>query len=491
MKIYSAAMVSALLVTLSHAKPMALTGKHFSNEGFKKSFVGSYGFLPQVEPKVDSEENQILADMTPLFDTGRFKEAERQLAGFVRQRQQPGLEGEKAKGISPAMIFVLGNLYYQNGRVSEAEQSYRLAIRSFPKFRRAHKNLAILLADKERFQDALPHLQQAIELGDADQRSYGLLGYIYLNDENPISAEIAYRQALLLAPKERDWRYGLAQCLVAQEKWVESVSFLNLLIREDYGNPALWRQQANVYLSMDKRMEAAKNFEVLRNMKKLTDEELHVLGNIYVDQEEPFLALGAYLEAINNSKSVNVERSLEAARIMVDYGTADKATKLLEALDSKTRKKMTKGQEAKFLLVLSKTSREAGKNAAAESYLNDVLRIDAVNGKALVEYGLLLEVLANEETDEQEQIVLFTEAAAKFRSALHIKEVEYDANLRYGQMQVRRNAFISAMPFLVKAESLKPSDNLNLYVRRVRRAAAREKEVEERLKAEMEANKKS
>ena len=469
------------------ADPITLPRKFFNNEDFRRSFVGSYGFLPTVEPKVDGEESRALADLTPLFDTGKFSQAESQLSAFIRERKRPGPNGEDPKGISPALIQVLGNLYAQNGRDKDAERSYKLALKAFPKFRRALKSLAFLLADQERFDEALPYLQQAVELGDADQRSFGLMGFIYLNNDNPVGAEIAYRQALLLAPTEKDWKFGLATSLMSQEKWTDAVALLNVLIKEEPDNLALWRQLANVRLAQDKRMEGAQTFEVLRKMGELTADELNILGNVYVDQGQPVLALGAYLESIKKADKPDIKRSLEAARILVDYGAPERGLELLNEVEKQPN--ITTEQRIEFLVARTKAAKELGNEAQVAADLEGLLALDPSNGVALIEYGELLERRANDAETEEARDELFVQAKAKFRAAMNIPETEYDANLRYGQMQVRRGQFVSGLGFLEKAGNLKPSEELSLYVRRVKRAAARQQAAEDRQKAKEEAAK--
>jgi hypothetical protein len=60
----------------------------------------------------------------------------------------------------------------------------------------------------------------------------------------------------------------------------------------------------------------------------------------------------------------------------------------------------------------------------------------------------------------------------------------YAANLGYGQLLIRDNRALEALPFIEKALSLKKSDSLEQYVSRVRRAADREKTRLEREQAE-------
>ncbi|MGJ8677724.1 MAG: tetratricopeptide repeat protein [Akkermansiaceae bacterium] len=461
-----------------YAQPLPLTGKYFQSEAFKKSFVGSYGFLPAVEPKVDSEESAFLADLAPLLDQGRFRQAESDLRNMMRARQLPGADGSKPKGISPAMVFVLGNLYYQSGRENDAEKSYKQALEKFPKFRRAHKNLAMLYASSQKYDLALPHLQQAIQLGESDDRTYGLLGFTYLQKENAVAAESAYRQALLLAPDEKDWKMGLAQAFLLQEKWKEAASYLGTLIQENPENDALILQQANAYLGMDEKLRAAENFEILSLMGRADVQTLNLLGNIYIDQNEPILALGAYTNALKDDKTVNLKGSIDAARILIDYGALDEGEKLIANIRFKYGKEMPKELYTKLLLTETKVSKEKQDHQLTEKLLQETLEITPGQGDAMIELGLLYEALANEEDDETKQEALYAKAATRFRMVLEDGKVAYQANLRYAQMQVRRSQFVLALPYLEKAYELKPGDNLAQYVRRVRRAAEREKTSE-------------
>lgn len=166
----------ALLFGQAVADPLKIPKEQFRSPEFLKGFVGAYGFLSPVEPKVDREESELLADLVDLFSDGRFREAEAQLVDFIKRRRHPTEEGVEPKEVSPALIFQLAQLYYMNDRTSDAERSYKLAIKGHPDFRRAHKYLALLYASKDKTKEALPHLKKAIQLGEADQLIYGLLG---------------------------------------------------------------------------------------------------------------------------------------------------------------------------------------------------------------------------------------------------------------------------------------------------------------------------
>tara|TARA_A100001037_G_scaffold306864_1_gene357684 strand:- start:25896 stop:27416 length:1521 start_codon:yes stop_codon:yes gene_type:complete len=462
------------------AKPIPISPTQFQSRDFVKAFIGSYGFLSPVEPKVDTEEAELLVDLQELFGQGRYAEVEKRLSAFIRERRQPIDPEAKPKDVSPAMIFMLGNYYFQSDRIKEAERAYRIAIDRFPSFRRAHKNLAMLHASSGDMDKAFPHLKKAIELGDADHRSYGLLGYTYLLKKRPMAAEGAYRQAFLLNPDEKDWKLGLAQALLLQENWAAAASLLGELINESPGNVDLWKRQANCYIEMNQKLRAAANFEVLRRKGLADVETLDRLGNIYVVAEQPMLALGAYLAAMKKSPTVDVKRSLRTARILVDFGAGEEATKYIKQVREHGSGTLQNSDLVELLLVEVAAARLRKDPDRMGELLDRVLEIDRGHGEALVQRGVYLGQLALDAPDPDGKKKLYTQARTSFRMALEKPEVAYQANLRYGQMLVRRGQAIEALTYLKAALEEKESDNLKQYIRRVERAAARQKVREER-----------
>jgi len=470
------------------AEPMRLSPALFSSSDFKERFVGSYGMLPALEPKVDREEAALIVELGEMLSKNQFREAELRLLEFIKERRTPSDPAVEGKEVSAALIFTLGNLYFQNDRVSEAERSYKLALKRFPDYRRAHKNLALLYATQDKIEEAKPHLMKSVELGEANHRVFGLLGYAYLKEEKLLAAEGAYRQAYLLNADEKDWKLGLAQALMLQEKWEESAAMLGTLIDESPENALLWKQQANCFIQMDEPMRAAENYEALR-LKGLADEEaLNQLGDIYANQEQPLLSLGAYLSAMKQSTVVNVERSLKSAKYLQTLGaTAEAALYVLE-LGKTAGDSMTEDQKVGVLLVRSDVAKAEGRVEDAVALLEEALVLDPLNGEGRVRLGQLHGQLAEEAEDEEGARAHRLEARNYFLMAVKSgdEEVAYQANLRYGQMQVKEARFKEALPQLEAALRLKGSQNLEQYVRRVQRAAERQGKAEERLEAERE-----
>ena len=478
-------MIRSILILLiatatMHAERIIPPSNLFRDPRFLKDFVGSYGFLSDVEPKVSSDEQALLTEVRELFEASKFKQAEQEIVRFVKETENPSDPEKQAAEISPALVFVLGNLYFQADRADEARRAFLEAIRRYPRFRRAYTNLGYLYISKNQNTEALPVLQKAIELGESSSRVFGLLGYCHLLNKDAVAAENAYRQAYLLDASSRDWKLGLAQALMAQEKYAEAASLLDTLIAANANDKQLWLQQTNAFLAMDRKEEAAVNLEIIRHKGLADEDNLNLLGNLYMDRNEPQLALYAYLAAIDKSTTFDVERALKSARILNDYGFPEKAAEFLVKIRAKLGDKPSAADETSLLLTEVRVAQSKNESARVGEILSQLLELDPVNGEVLLEMARHLSGQSADEENSEKRGKLVQEARTNFQLALKNESVAYQANLGLGQMLVRERRYTEAMPVLETALALKKSESLEQYVSRVRRAADRQKQKEER-----------
>lgn len=472
------------------AEPLKVSRELFSTPEFKQRFVGSYGFLPAVEPKVDQEEARVIAELSEILSQGRFKEGEQHLLNFIQDRKNPADPAGESKDVSAALIFTLGNLYYQNGRVADGEQAYKIAIKRFPEFRRAHKNLALLYARSDRMKKALPHLMKAIDLGESDHLTFGLLGHAMLNEDKAMAAEAAFRQAYLLKPDEKDWKIGLAQALLAKEDWAQAAAMMQTLIDESPDDAMMWMQQANCFIQMNQVMRAAENYEILR-LKGLADEAaLNQLGDIYANQEQPLLALGAYLSAMKQSDEVQVSRSLKAAKYLLQLDAPREAARLMTELRSRAGETMSSDDQVTAFLVESDIASADQELTRAGELLSQALELSPADGAARVKLGQILNQRAAVAEGEAEMIALKADARTQYLLAADDRDsqVAYQANLKIAQMLVKDQQYLKALPKLEEAVRLKKGSKqaIEQYLRRVQRAADAEKARKEREELERE-----
>jgi len=275
---------------------------------WRQRFLGSYGFLSGAEPEIAQGELTMLREVIDLM-----KVNPRAAATMLSQQVTPES--------SAALDFILANLHFQNGNLAGAKESYGSALAKFPDFRRAHKNLGLLLVQEGRYKEAAVHLTQAVELGDRDGRNYGLLGYCYLNLERYLAAEQAYRAAILQQPDIRDWKLGLARTLLATEQYRDAVTLFDDLIEDDPEHAASWLLQANAYIGLDQPEAAAVNLEAVRMMGKADTSSLVLLGDIYMNAGMTALAKSVYLEVIaKDAQNVQFGTAYRAADLLIRTG---------------------------------------------------------------------------------------------------------------------------------------------------------------------------
>jgi tetratricopeptide (TPR) repeat protein len=468
-----------LLASLS-AQPIIPPSNLFRDPKFVRDFVGSYGFLSDVEPRVSAEEQAALGTIRELFDQSKFREAEAYLAAFIKETEKPTDPKKVPAEISPAMVFVLGNLYFQADRPEEARRAFLEAIRRFPRFRRAHTNLAYLYISQNKTDEAMPMLQKAIELGENSARAYGLLGYCHLLKKDAVAAENAYRQAYLLDASSRDWKLGLAQALMAQEKYPEAANLLGTLIEENPNDRQLWLQQTNALLAMERKDEAIVNLEALR-LKGIADEaNLNLLGNLHMDRNEPQLALLAYLAAMDKATTLDVRRALKSARILNDYGFPDKAEQFIARIRVKSGDQLPPADLTALLLAEVRVAEAKGETGRKGALLNQLLELNPADGEVLLELARHKDQLSRDEQDEETRAALVAEARTNYQLAARIESAAYPSNLALGQMLVRERRYSEALTHLQSALNLKKSESLEQYLSRVRRAADRLEDKEKK-----------
>lgn len=421
--------------------------KMWKDPAFIKSFTGSYGFLAGAEPEVSEEEVQALRDLIEIISV-RPKIAIQQL------------EQQITDEISAAFDFILANLYFQDGQLPEAEKYYKTAIKKYPDFRRAYKNLGLLQAQDGNFEDAVITISTALEKGVVDGRAYGLLGYGYFSQELYYPAEAAYRQAILIQPKVKDWKIGLAQCLLQTEQYEDAIALFDTLLKDEPDNSDYWLLQGNALIGKNDSLAAAQNLEIVRRMDKAKLETLTLLGDIYMNNELPDLALNAYLSAADKATKKDIKAILRAASLLNRSGNNEQATAMITRIRDNFSDDINDDQELELLTLEAKIARASGDDETAITTLNEIVKRDSLNGEALIELGKYYA-----ETGDMAR------AVTRFQEAEKIEAFERAALIAHAQALVREGEYVKAVPMLRRALQIQSEPHIQEYARRVERAA--------------------
>ncbi|MGH0031995.1 MAG: tetratricopeptide repeat protein [Myxococcota bacterium] len=434
----------ALAAGAAHAD--ATTRQIVRDPEWQKRFLGSYGFLSGAEPDVNTTELEMLREVIELM-----KVDTRAAAAM--------LQGAVGPNSSAAVDFILANLQFQNGDLPGARKNYEGALAKFPDFRRAHKNLGLLLVQSEQFGPATKHLSKAVELGDRDGRNFGLLGYCHLQLENVIAAEEAYQSAILQEPEVRDWQVGLAQALLGRGKHDEAAALFDSLLKEKPEDAQIWMLQANAYIGLDRPLAAAVNLEAVRALGKAQPRTLVLLGDVYMNEGMYDLAKDAYLEAIEkDAQGTGFETSVRAAELLVRTQAWAEAGEILASI-GKRYPKLETDDELRVLTLRAKRARATGGDAEAARLLEQVVERDGTRGDALLELAAY-----HHEKGDAERALLMVERAEKLEAH------EYQALLVHAQFRVADGDYAKAAELLRKALEIRNEPRVERFLARVEQA---------------------
>lgn len=412
---------------------------------FRRRFNESFISETDVEPGYNLIERDVMQQFYELMSTERTDEA---LAL---------LQTHRGPAASAAIDMNVANLFFGQEKLDEAAAAYEVAVTKHPKFRRAWSNLGLTHFRRNDHPNAIRSLTRAIETGAASALNFGLLGFCYLSSDNSLSAESAYRMAILLDPATEDWKLGLVRCFFKQRRFADVIALCGEMLEAKPDRADLWQHQANAYIGLNEPLRAAENFEVIDRLGKLDAANLNNLGDIYVGQELFDLGVRAYLRAIAADPAVGPTRAVRAARVLLSRGAQEEAAELVQGIEAGFPQ--LEAEPRKELLRL-RARMAVAKGASDEEarVLEEIVALDPLDGDALI----LLGQHAARGAD-------FDKAVLYYERAAGIEAFEADAKVRHAQLLVGKGRYSEALVLLRRAQTVKPRENIQKYLEDVER----------------------
>jgi tetratricopeptide (TPR) repeat protein len=428
--------------------------KIWNDPTFQRRFIDSYIAETEVEPRVTEVEREQMLEVMELLSSDEQDSLEK--AAALLQK-----EIDRNEAVSAVFDFTLANIYFQQDQLEEASAKYENAVDKYPKFRRAWRNLGLIYIRQSEFAKALAALTRVVELGGADAITYGLLGFAYSSVENNLSAETAYRMAILLDPNTLDWKMGLARSFFKQERFAEAVALCGQLIKKYPDRADLWLLQANAYIGLKQPLKAVEIYEIVNQLGESTVDSLNIQGDIYINEELYKIATDCYLAAMEKEPEYDLNRAVRSAKVLIARGAFKDTRRIIEyieknfnaRLDTETRKDLLK-LRARLAVA------DGGGDEEEVRVLEQIVELDPLDGEALI---LLGQHAAR--TGNPDKAIFYYERAA------NIEEFESDAKIRHAQLLVGNGKYNEALPLLRRAQLLKPRDNIQEYLEQVERVA--------------------
>ena len=418
-----------------------LTENSWSNPEFKKRFLGSYGFDMEINPKITSEEAELLGVVAEFMNTDTG-EAIRQLEAAITLET------------SAAIIYTIGSLYLQEGELDKAIEHYRTSIERFPNFFRAYQNIGYALVQKGDYAGAKPMLIEAIEIGGGNGTLYGLLGYCFLNTGDASFALDSYRQALLFQPDSKDWLLGKLNSLLDTGMTQEAIGMLSDMIEKDPSNANFWMMQANAFMGESDYEKAIANLELLDRMGGNSSRSLALLGDLLLNENLPHLAVERYKKAAGFSE-LGADKVIRMAEGLGARGAYTEAVALVDELTS-SRTNFTLNEQLMILNLKAEASIAMGRADEAASILEDIVTQDPLNGKALLSLG-----------DYYRSQNDLENAMIQYERASKVKGFESKGLVALARVEVTLKDYANAVSRLKRANALDPKDYLEDYIRRL------------------------
>jgi len=457
------ALVMATVTAQATTDDVALT--IWRDPEFQKQFLGTYGVRAEIEPRITAAEQQELAQVANLMgiEGGADKARallEKSLAGGVETAKS----GKKdAKPPASALYdFTLGSIYFSQTNLTAAAACYSRAVEKQPSFLRAQKNLGLVYVQSNAYEKAIGPLTRAIDLGAADGLTFGLLAHCYSMTEQHVAAESAYRQAMMLQPDVNDWKIGLARCLFKQRKFEEAAALCGDMIRRDPSRVDLWLLQANAFLALKQPLKAAENYELLDRAGKANVACLNTLGDIYVNEGVPDLAVDAYLRALaKDPSSADPTLFLRDGEVLAARSAQAEAGRLVGRVKETFGARLGATEQKRVLKLEARLAAAQGSSGAEQAkLLEELVALDPLDGEALI---LLAQ---NHARNGQPDKAYFL-----FERAEGIEKCEAEARLRHAQLLVKNTRYAEALPLLKRSQELHPREDVARYVEQVERAA--------------------
>ncbi len=415
---------------------------------FQKQFVQSYSAETEIEPKVDEKELKQMQKVLELMAADQI------------EKVIPIVEKQRAEGGSAVFDFTLANIHFQREQLDQAVAAYEAAIVKHPKFRRAWRNLGVIRMRQSNFEKAVPALTKVIELGGGDAVTYGLLGFAYSSLGNDLSAESAYRMAILLDAETIDWKMGLARSFFKQRRFDDAVAISEMMLERQPDRADLWMLQANAYIGLGQPLRAAINLELVDRLGQSTADGLNMLGDIYINEGLFDLAVANYIRAMEKDAGKGPERAIRAAKVLAARSALVETRKMIEGIETAFPTQITEADRKDLLRLRARIAVAEGAGGEEATILEELVSLDPLDGEALI----LLGQHSGRGGDIEKAVFYYERAAA-------LERFEADAKVRHAQLLVSKGRYDEALPLLRRAQTVRPRENVQEYLQQVERVA--------------------
>jgi tetratricopeptide (TPR) repeat protein len=190
------------------------------------------------------------------------------------------------------VTMILGNAYFEAGKLDEAIEQYVAALKIRPRYAEAHFNWGNVLGRRQQWPEAIQHYEEAIQIN----------------------------------PGHVDARLNLANALAESGRSPEAIALLNALLKQHPKEYRAHNNLGNALAAQGQWAEAIEHFKQALKLHPANVETLNNWGNALADQGNLQAAEGLYLEAMKRNPSDARTRN-ELGRLYAELNRLPEAIK--------------------------------------------------------------------------------------------------------------------------------------------------------------------
>ena len=302
------------------------------------------------------------------------------------------------------VLLLLGGQTWHQGYVyRDMETLWNDTIAKNPRSWLALNGLGVVLAEQGKFQEAIFHYSQALEVKPDHYKAHNNLGNALARLGRYEEAMNHYKESLRLRPDYAEAHSNLGNVLASQGKFPEAIYQYSEALRSEPDYVEAHINLANVLASQGKFDEAMNHYEEALRSKPDYAEAHYNLGNVLAAQ-------GRFQEAIRHYKEVLRLKPYHAEAHNNLGNLLEAQGKFHEAADHYAQALRLKPDYAEAHINLANTLASQGKFAQAIDHYTEALRLKPDNAEA---HNNLANVLASQGK--------FEEAIGHYREALRLK----------------------------------------------------------------------
>ncbi len=196
--------------------------------------------------------------------------------------------------------FNLANVLQQQGRDAEAIKHYNTAIQIEPGYMEAHNNLGLALAKQGQRKEAIKHYLEILKINPAQAKAHSNIGVALTELGETDQAISHFHQALDIDPNDAEAHYNLAIALEIQQRYDEALNHYLAALERNPGHALAHFNAASIFARQQKIDEAVRHYEKSLAIQPDFPRAINNLALMYALQKNYTKALSRFKEVLGH-----------------------------------------------------------------------------------------------------------------------------------------------------------------------------------------------